>query len=84
MFPVSRIILNSFKYIGNTTGQDNLIYSLVISSIPGHLPFFRFFMQLRISVSVTLMFRASESKFLPPIVFSRIIDIIVFSTVYIL
>ena len=65
MFQVSRIILNSFTYIGtcNRTGQAILIHSLIISSVPGHLQFFRFLIQLMISVSVTSIFSASELKF---------------------
>ena len=38
MFPVSSIMLNSFTYIGKRRGQDILIDSLIISSVPGHLP----------------------------------------------
>ena len=66
MFPVSRIILNSFTYIGDRTGHDMLLYSLIISSVPRPLPFFRFLIQIMISVSVTLVLSASELKFGTP------------------
>ena len=65
MLTISRITLNSFTYIGNRTGQDIMIHSLITSYVPGHLPFFRFLIQL-ISVSVTSMSSASEFKFQTP------------------
>ena len=54
----------SYSYIGNRRGQNILIYSLMISTIPEHLPFFlRFLIQLMISVSFTSILSASELKF---------------------
>ena len=64
IWPLSRIKLNNLKYIGINVEHDTLMYSFIMSSIPGHFPFFNFFNHFIISYSDISQFNISESKLL--------------------
>ena len=46
MLPLSKIKLNNLTYTWISNEDEHFMYSFIILSIPAHLPFFKFLIQV--------------------------------------